>query len=90
MLQEGAAPTEHEMAAHDKSLFTPRLSSEALNEEWHVALESLAWYVCVWCVCVCACKNGSLKVCVCACKKGSLKVLPAELVRSRACVHVRV
>ena len=43
MLQEGPSPTEAEVKSHDKSLFTPRLSMEAFNEEWHVVLDSLAW-----------------------------------------------
>lgn len=43
VLQEGSVPSQQEVASHDKSLFTPRLSSEALNEQWHVALDSLAW-----------------------------------------------
>jgi len=42
-LHEGAAPTEQEVTAHDKSLFAPRLSSESFNEEWYVLLDNLAW-----------------------------------------------
>jgi hypothetical protein len=42
-LQEGPAPTAQQVEAHDKSLFTPRLTAQALNEEWHTALDSLAW-----------------------------------------------
>jgi hypothetical protein len=49
MLQDSSPPTEQDVAAHDKSLFTPRLTLEAFNEEWHVALDSLAW-----CVVVCS------------------------------------
>jgi hypothetical protein len=43
MLQEGTAPTAQQVQAHDRSLFTPRFTAEAFNEEWHVALDSLAW-----------------------------------------------
>lgn len=43
LLQEGSAPSQQEVANVDKSLFTPRLTTEAWNEEWAVALENLAW-----------------------------------------------